>query len=101
MDNNEIVKIFKALCDTKRIEIIKLLQKGELCACNLQEKLDIGQSGLSYHMKILVESNLVTSRIEGKWSHYSLNLEGKNDAKQVLESLIFNDNSKIVCDCKK
>lgn len=101
MDNNEIVKIFKALCDPKRIEIIKFLQNGELCACNLQEKLEIGQSGLSYHMKILVESNLVTSRVEGKWSHYSLNLDGKDVAVQVLESLIYKSNSDIKCDCRK
>lgn len=65
-------KIFKALCDEKRLMILELLQSGEKCACVLIDKMDMGQSGLSYHMKILCESGIVTSRQEGKWTHYSL-----------------------------
>mgnify|MGYP001207896669 FL=1 len=70
-------KIFKALCDEKRLMILELLQSGEKCACVLIDKMDMGQSGLSYHMKILCESGIVTSRQEGKWTHYSLSKSGK------------------------
>ena len=45
--------IFKALCDEKRLSILKLLKGGEKCACVLMEELNIAQSALSYHMKIL------------------------------------------------
>jgi ArsR family transcriptional regulator len=45
---------------------LELLRSGEKCACVLLEQLDLGQSGLSYHMKILVESGVVESRQEGK-----------------------------------
>lgn len=69
-------KIFKALCDEKRLMILELLQSGEKCACVLIDKMDMGQSGLSYHMKILCESGIVTSRQEGKWTHYSLSKSG-------------------------
>ena len=38
-------KIFKALCDEKRLMILELLQSGEKCACVLIDKMDMGQSG--------------------------------------------------------
>ena len=49
----EQAKVFKALCDPKRLAILEQLRSGEKCACVLQETLDLTQSGLSYHMKIL------------------------------------------------
>ena len=62
MDYEEQAKIFKAFCDGKRLRILELLRGGEKCACALQENLDLGQSGLSYHMKILTESGIVSAR---------------------------------------
>ena len=80
-------KIFKALCDEKRLMILELLQSGEKCACVLIDKMDMGQSGLSYHMKILCESGIVTSRQEGKWTHYSLSKSGSEYALKRLRFL--------------
>ena len=80
-------KIFKALCDEKRLMILELLQSGEKCACVLIDKMDMGQSGLSYHMKILCESGIVTSRQEGKWTHYSLSKSGSGYALKRLRCL--------------
>ena len=74
----ENVKVFKAFSDEKRIRILELLRGGEKCACVLLEQLDIGQSGLSYHMKILVESGIVESRQEGKWTHYKISEKGSD-----------------------
>ena len=51
-------KVFKALCDPKRLAILEQLRSGEKCACVLQEPMDLTQSGLSYHMKILCDSGL-------------------------------------------
>ena len=65
--------IFKALCDEKRLRIIALLKNQEKCACSLIEDMQIGQSSLSYHMKILCESGIITSRQDGKWTHYRIN----------------------------
>ena len=80
-------KIFKALCDEKRLMILELLQSGEKCACVLLDKMDMGQSGLSYHMKIICESGIVTSRQEGKWTHYSLSKSGSEYALKRLRCL--------------
>ncbi|MDD4688892.1 MAG: metalloregulator ArsR/SmtB family transcription factor [Eubacteriales bacterium] len=80
-------KIFKAFCDEKRLRILELLRGGEKCACVLLEQLDLGQSGLSYHMKILVESGVVESRQEGKWTHYKISEKGSSYAGTLLKEL--------------
>ena len=70
-----------------RLEILDLLKNGEECACNLLEKLDLTQSGLSYHMKILIESGIVTARQEGKWVYYTISEQGRQKIIQMfLES---------------
>ena len=83
----EDAKVFKALCDPKRLAILEQLRSGEKCACVLQEPLDLTQSGLSYHMKILCDSGLVVSRQEGKWTHYSLSEAGRDRAVRLLIEL--------------
>lgn len=80
-------KVFKAFCDEKRLAILLLLQGGEKCACVLIDELGIGQSGLSYHMKILCESGVVQARQEGKWTHYKISPQGSNAAVELLKSL--------------
>ena len=80
-------KIFKALCDPKRLAILEQLRSGEKCACKLQEPLALTQSGLSYHMKILCESGLVLARQEGKWTHYRLSTDGQARAVERLLAL--------------
>lgn len=76
--------VFKALCDEKRLHILELLRSGEKCACVLIEQMQIGQSALSYHMKILCDSGIVHSRQDGKWTHYSLSKTGSAYAMQRL-----------------
>lgn len=79
--------IFKALCDEKRLSILELLKGGEKCACVLMEELNIAQSALSYHMRILCESGIVTSRQEGKWTHYTISKSGREYAIKRLTEL--------------
>lgn len=85
--HQEDAKVFKALCDPKRLAILEQLRTGEKCACKLQEPLDLTQSGLSYHMKVLCDSGLVDSRQEGKWTHYRLSESGRRRALALLEEL--------------
>lgn len=80
-------KLFKAFCDERRLEILELLRNGEMCACELQEKLPIGQSTLSHHMRILCDSGIVDSRREGKWTHYAISEEGCEKASEILLSI--------------
>ncbi|MPM32904.1 hypothetical protein SDC9_79471 [bioreactor metagenome] len=95
-------KVFKALCDANRLRILELLRSGEKCACVLLEELPLGQSGLSYHMKILTESGIVTPRQEGKWTHYSLSETGSAMALQLLKTLTTPDaTAEPRCSCRE
>jgi ArsR family transcriptional regulator len=80
-------KVFKAFCDEKRLQILELLRDGEKCACILVDRLDMAQSSLSYHMKILCESGIVVSRQDGKWTHYRLSDKGSNYAMELLKAI--------------
>ncbi|MGI6664435.1 MAG: ArsR/SmtB family transcription factor [Christensenellaceae bacterium] len=84
----EYAKIFKAFADEKRLSILKMLHHEELCACKIQEHLQIGQSTLSHHMKILCDAGVVRGRREGKWIHYSIHLSGSIYAVRLLEEML-------------
>lgn len=84
----ETAKVFKALCDENRLQILGMLRSGEKCACRLLEALQIGQPTLSHHMKILCDSGIVRGRREGKWVHYSIDPAGADRARQLLEQQI-------------
>lgn len=86
-------KVFKALCDERRLRILELLRQGEKCACILIEEMDMPQSSLSYHMKILCDSGLVTSREEGKWTHYQISELGSEKAIELLKEITGTENS--------
>ena len=73
LNEMDAAAICKALVDSNRLQIMKRLSTGEICACKLLEQFRITQPTLSHHMKVLCECGLVTARKEGKWSHYSLN----------------------------
>lgn len=80
-------KVFKAFCDVNRLQILELLRDGEKCACVLLEHLQISQSTLSYHMKILCDSGIVKGRTEGKWTHYAISESGSRYALKLLQEL--------------
>lgn len=79
------VKVLKAFCDVNRLQILELLRQGETCACALLEHLQISQSTLSYHMKILCDSGVVVGRTQGKWTHYSLSPKGCAKARELVD----------------
>lgn len=86
-DFKSIVKVFKALDDEKRLQILEMIQSGEKCACVILEDMRISQSTLSHHMKILCDSGIVTGRKEGKWIYYSISPEGSAKAVELLKGL--------------
>ena len=83
----ERAKVFKALCDDRRQRILELLHTGEKCACVLTEEMGMPQSSLSYHMKILCDSGIVSSREDGKWTHYRISQQGSEKAIQLLKEI--------------
>ncbi len=75
-EEDVLLKMFKALSDKNRINIVMQLKDGEKCACVLLEHLKIEQPTLSHHMKLLCDASIVQARKQGKWTHYSINKEG-------------------------
>lgn len=70
---------FKALADKKRLQIMNLLTKnGAMCVCDLSPMIDMAQSKLSYHLKILLDANLIKKETKGTWSYYELNQDELN-----------------------
>jgi len=83
----DMVMIFKALSDTNRLKIVQMLADGEKCACKLLEAFQITQPTLSHHMKILCESGLVKVRKEGKWAHYSIDVDALDALIESMNAL--------------
>lgn len=80
----EYVPVFKALADETRLRIVHMLLDGQLCACKILENFNITQPTLSYHMKILTESGLVTGVRDGAWIKYNINKERLNEIKEFF-----------------
>ena len=92
MGYREDARKIKALADENRLAILMSLQQREKCACYLLEELNISQSTLSHHMKLLCDSGIVDYRKEGKWMHYSLSEEGVNAFREMIDGYIRTDN---------
>ena len=84
---NADATVFKAFCNEYRLQALERLRTGEKCACDLLEHIQVSQSNLSHHMKILVESGVVNARQEGKWTYYSINPDGAAHAVARLAEL--------------
>src|SRR5436190_19119803 len=75
----------RALSDTPRLRIVALLEKDELSVNELQEVTRMGQSRISTHLGLLLDSGLVQSRREGKRTFYRLNPQANGAAKEFIE----------------
>lgn len=98
-DHAADARVFKAFCDENRLQVLEMLRSGEKCACVLLEKLQISQSTLSHHMKILCDSGIVASRRDGKWTYYSISEAGNRKAAELLAVLTVSDHHGEVCSC--
>lgn len=71
--SSDLASQFHALSDETRVRIVDLLRGGEHCVCELTEALELSQSLLSFHLKVLKGAGLVRDRREGRWAYYALN----------------------------
>ncbi len=96
MDFDTSAELFKALADPNRLKVLKLLASppandcagpGSVCACDLEGQLGLSQPTVSHHMKLLVRAGLVTATKRGKWTDYTLNPQGFEQARELLIAL--------------
>ena len=86
----QFIRVMKALSDPNRVRVVKLLQSGELCVCEIKEVLGLAQSTVSKHMKILEDAGLVERKRQGTWMIYSL-ADGSESAYAKTMLLNLND----------
>lgn len=104
MSLRDYERVMKTVADPTRVRILKLLEKGEMCVCQVIAILEFNQSTISKHLFLLKMSELVKERKEGKWVYYSLNSSGGSTyARKMLRSLMgwLNDDPVIAKDRKR
>ena len=86
MRDADLVTVFKALGDPTRLRILELLKaKGRsccdlisrnepgLCACDIENAVELSQAAVSHHMGLLRRAGLVTAEKRGRWMYYARN----------------------------
>jgi ArsR family transcriptional regulator len=87
LDPARASRLFHALSDETRLQILTRLRAGERCVCELTDALDAAQSRLSFHLKVLKDAGLVSDRREGRWMYYTMNPETLGEMASLVESL--------------
>ncbi len=87
VDIARAARLFHALSDETRLEIMRCLAGGERCVCELTDDLEAAQSRLSFHLKTLKDAGLVSDRRDGRWVYYTLDHDLLEEAAGVLEAL--------------
>ncbi|MCB0283571.1 MAG: winged helix-turn-helix transcriptional regulator [Calditrichaeota bacterium] len=84
----KLTKTFKALSDSNRIRILKMLEIRPLCVCEITEVLKLAPSTVSKHLSILRDAEFILDEKEGKWVNYFLNRDQNNEYVRHLLPLI-------------
>ncbi len=84
--------VAKAVADPSRVRILKLLEGGELCVCQITAVLGLTVGTISKHLAALRGAGLVQQRRDGKWVYYriaerDINAYARSFLKVVATSL--------------
>lgn len=81
--------ILTAICDpTRRAALALLWDGGEHCVCELMARLDVSQSRMSRHMKILSQAELVVARRDAQWVRYRQNPDLAPEFAAVIDAVL-------------
>ena len=75
MTDKELAKIFKALGDETRLQIVRMLAGKERCVCAFLSAFPMTQPAISNHLRVLREAGVVSDTRDGRWIFYRLNPE--------------------------
>lgn len=78
------IDLFRALSDPARLRIVEVMKSGECSVGDVVDRLDIQQSGVSRHLRILAEAGIVQMRPDGQKRLYSL----RREAFEQLEAWV-------------
>ncbi len=75
--SDEVLEVLKTIADERRATILRLLEQGDECLCNIADALGDSEPAVSYHLQRLREVGLVRRRPEGKRVYYGLTRKGR------------------------
>ena len=104
MSLREYEMVLKSVADPTRVRILKLLEGGDMCVCQIIAVIELSQGTISKHLFLLKMAGLVKERQEKKWVHYSLDGSGGSPyARKMIATLKgwLNDDPVIVRDRKR
>ena len=108
-DVTQLARVAKAMSDPIRLKMIGIMAEGRdccelpdlctrnvpgggtpagICVCEFQEQFGLGQSRISYHLRVLKDAGLVTEETRGKWTFYEVDREALAAALHVLQGLV-------------
>ncbi len=88
-----MLETFKALSDPCRLRLTAVLLAGEFTVQELTSIMEMGQSRISRHLKILAEAGVLSVKRQGTWSYYKVGETGsffrliRHAFEQELEKL--------------
>jgi ArsR family transcriptional regulator len=84
--NLNMNEFFKVLSDETRLRcLLLILEKKEICVCELIHALDLPQSKISRHLSIIKLNNLITQRRSGQWVLYSINPDLSDFKRKIIK----------------
>ena len=104
-----LTRVAKALSDPIRLAMLDVMAQGRaccglpepsergvpgttdpagICVCDFQEHFGLGQSKVSYHLRVLREAGLVREEARGKWSFYAIDGEAAAAALDALRGVL-------------
>ena len=104
MSLREYEMVMKSVADPTRLRILKVLEAGEMCVCQIVAILELSQSTISKHLFLLRMAGLVKERQERKWVHYALDgSTARPYARKMLATVKgwMNDDPVVVRDRKR
>jgi ArsR family transcriptional regulator len=89
MDAKKAEKISKALADPNRLAILREIKKNKQClyCVDLNEIINLAQPSIAHHLKLLLDSELVTSDKDGRNVRYYLNNRLMDEYIKFIEGL--------------
>ncbi|KAB2639038.1 MAG: winged helix-turn-helix transcriptional regulator [Verrucomicrobia bacterium] len=70
--SEQVIAIYKCLCDANRLRILNLLRTGSQCVCHIEQVLGIGAVRTSQQLAYLRRHAMVEVEIRGTWRMYAL-----------------------------
>lgn len=90
LEMDDMAEVFKALSDPLRLKLLEMLsqsdrtQSGEICVCDLADKLGVSQPNVSHHLKILKTAGLVRCERNAGFAYYQVNHQKIGEALSSL-----------------